>query len=162
MFNPIRGSAARVLIATGVLLLVPMAGARAQTPGRLPRLAALQQQNAALQQRNAVQTAALQTSMVLQGANQQYSVANSINLQLAQNALGGALQQNAATGPNAAVRLNTLQNAAQQLGTLQAALPSQSGVLTTTQLQLLSQVQADFQRLLIAPPPRPVPTTPGG
>ncbi len=154
MFTTVRCYIVVVLLAA----LLPPGCARAQSTGRSQSLAALQRQNAVQQQRNAVQTAALQTTTLIQNAYQQNVVANAIEFQLQQNALQDALQQttalrkSGAAGSTASVQLNTLQDALQQSIALQTASQQQSGVLTAIQLQTLSQVQTSLQVLLLSQP----------
>ncbi len=132
----------------------------AQSTVRSQQLSALQQQNAVLQQRNSIQTAALQTTAMLQGASQQNSVTNSINFQIQQTALRDALQQTSAlqrsgvAGSTASVQLNILQDALQQSIALQAGPQGPSGVLSPTQLQTLSRIQTSLMGLLISQPRR--------
>jgi hypothetical protein len=153
VFTTVRGNVVAVLFVVGLATLAPTNCARAQAATRSQKLSALQQQNAALQQRNAVQTAALQTTALVQGTYLQNAVTNPINFQLQQNALRDALQQTSALRRSgAALQMNTLQDALQQSSALQNALQAQSGVLTATQLQTLSQVQTNLTGLLISRP----------
>jgi hypothetical protein len=151
----------------GLTTLLAAGSARAQTPASSRRLSAIQQQNAVLQQRNAVQTAALQTTILLQGSYRQNTVTSAINFQLEQNAMRDAIQQTSTlqragvTSSNAAAQLNALLSASQQVSALQAALQSQNGALTSMQLQQLSQVQGNLLRLLLSQSPPPAKRTPG-
>jgi hypothetical protein len=163
VFTTVRSYVVAILFVVVVAPWLPTGFARAQSTTRSQRLSALQQQNAVQQQRNSVQTAALQTTLLLQANYQQNTVTtNSINFQLQQNALQDALQQTSglqksgAASSAAAGQLNTLQNALQQSSALQTALQQQSGVLSATQLQTLSQVQSSLMGLLLS---RPQPLT---
>ena len=133
----------------------------------------LQQQNALLQQQNAVQTAVQQATAVLQGtavlqsanlASQQAKLPNRINLQQQQTALQIAIQetmallqasyrQNNSREPVGPAAVEHLAGALQQTISLQESLPSQGGKLTTYQLQLLSQEQTSLMGLLTPQPP---------
>ena len=154
------------IIAGALLYAGPASG---QPPRHQRRLVALQQQNAFLQQQNAVQVAVQQATAALQAANsasQQAGTPNTIILQQQQTVLQIAIQQttallqssyrqNSGLGQLALRELNTLQGALQQTVSLQDALPSQGGKLTTYQVQLLSQVQTGLLGLLTSqlPPP---------
>jgi hypothetical protein len=162
VFTPLPRYGGAVL---SVVVLAPLLFtdcAQAQPTTRTSQLSALQQQNAVLQQRNAVQTAALQTTTLLQSAYQQNTGTSAINFQLQQSALQDALQLTSALrksgtgGSTASGQMSILQNALQLSSALQTALQQQSGVLSVTQLQQLSQVQTSLQGLLLSRP-QPLP-----
>jgi hypothetical protein len=162
VFTTVRSYVVVVGLVVVAAPLLPTGFARAQSTGRSQQLSALQQQNAVLQQRNAVQTAAMQTTLLAQRTYHQNTVTSAINFQLQQNALRDALQQTIALQKSgtpssaAAGQLSTLQNALQQSSALQISLQQQSGVLTATQVQTLSQVEASLTGLLLS---RPQPLT---
>jgi hypothetical protein len=170
----------RTYLAVFLLALLSAEPAAGQPFRRQQRLGRLQQQNALLQQQIAVQTAVQQTTAVVQSANLTSPEAKSpyrINLQQQETALQIAIQettallqasyrQNNALSQLALRQLNTLQGALQQTISLQGALqqttssqespPSQGGMLTPYQLQLLSQEQTSLMGLLTSqPPPTP-------
>src|SRR5258708_34635924 len=101
----------------------------------------------------------MQTTILLQTAFQQNTVSSAINFQFQQYALQDALQQTTALrksgtpGSTASGQSSTLQNALQQSIALQSSLQQQGGVLSTTQLETLSQVQSSLMGLLLSPPP---------
>jgi hypothetical protein len=157
-----------------MVALIPLATgeAQAQSPPRQSRLAMLRQQNALQQQRNAVQYAQQQTTAIYQTASLQGASPNAFSLAQQQSALQIALQQttallqasyrqNTALSHSALGELNTLQTVLQQTISLQNSLPMQSGQLTSTQLQALSQEQASLAGLL-ATPASPIPARSSG
>ena len=160
-----------------IALLVEMAllaafephNAPAQSTRRSRGLSVLNQQNALLQQQNAVLTVAQQTTALVQSAAQQNNVApqgpvpNLIGFQQQQSALQVALQQtnallqvsyrqNSALAQTALRQLNTLQTVQQHSINLQGALLSQNGRLTPLQLQTLSQEQNLMTQLVTSQP----------
>src|SRR6266568_2995811 len=133
--------------------------APAQATAYSQRLSALQQQNAFRQQQSAVQNAAQQTAILVQTVNQQNGLAvqsvmpTSTSFLQQQMALQSAMaqtrallqtsqQRNPALSRTALGQLNTLQAVLQQSAFLQAALQTQSNLLTPAQLLLLSQEQS--------------------
>jgi hypothetical protein len=159
-----------VLLTAALLPLLDVPNAPAQAPRRNRRLAALQQQNAFVQQQNAVQMALQHTTALLQVASQQTSVSQSgaamglISFQQQQSALEIALQQtsnllqvgyqhNFALAETALRQSSTLQTALQQTINLQGSVLTQNGQLTPRQLQTLSQERSSLTGLLIAQPP---------
>ena len=137
MFSTMKCRAA-VLFVAELASLLWAEPTRAQAPGRQSLLSSLQQQNALQQQQNAVQTAVLQTTALVQTANRQNAAPNPLNFQQQQNALQMAQQQttallqtsyrqNSALSQTALGQLNTLQNALQQSITVQDALVRQNG-----------------------------------
>jgi hypothetical protein len=131
----------------------------------------LQQQNALLQQQNAVQAAVQQTTALVQAASQLNEgvqsgvVPNLIGLQQQQSALEIALQKtsvllqagyrnNPALSALALRQQNTLQTAIQQTIALEGALPTPNSRPNAYQLQTLAQEQNSLMGLLTtqAPP----------
>jgi hypothetical protein len=84
---------------------------------------------------------------------------NASSFDLEQIALRDALQQTTAlrlSGAPSSTTLgqqNTLESALQRTSAVQAAYRTQNGVLTLTQLQTLTDVQASLMGLLISQPP---------
>jgi YesN/AraC family two-component response regulator len=163
----------------GVMALAALPSmARAQASPMSQRLAALQQQNAFRQQQSAVQNAAQQTAILVQTVNQQNGLAvqsvmpTSTSFLQQQMALQSAMaqtrallqtsqQRNPALSRTALGQLNTLQAVLQQSAFLQAALQTQSNLLTPAQLLLLSQEQPSLSRLLTIQPAALPTTMPG-
>jgi hypothetical protein len=165
MFTTTRCCVAVLFVAASVSLL-SAGSAQAQASRRPSVLSVLQQQNALQQQQNAVQTAAQQTTALVQAAYQGNAAQIAIYFQQQQNALQIALQQatgllqtsyrqNGALSKTALGQLNTLQTAQQQSLTLQNTLLSQGGLLTQPQLQILLQEQNALLGLLAVQPLSP-------
>jgi hypothetical protein len=159
-----------VVLFAAFLPLCDVPNASAQAYRRNRRLAALQQQNAFLQQQNAVQTALQHTTALLQSASQQRdasqpgAASSLINFQQQQSALQIALQQtsnllqvgyqhNFALAETALRQSSALQTALQQTINLQGSVLAQNGQLTPFQVQTLSQERSSLTGLLIAQPP---------
>ena len=156
-----------VLVIGAILAIIGLSkSALAQPPNRQTRLEALRQQNALQQQQAAVQSAAQQTTLLVQSVNQsvgqQSGAMPTISFQSQVSALQIALQQtNTLLQSSSRSNSGLVQMALQQRNTLQSALQQTMSIMGTSssgtqlnaaQLQMLAQEQNSLTQLLTITP----------